>query len=254
MTAHECCCNRVQIATLITIGISAAICILLWRTFVLAPIKLIVTFLHETSHALAALLTCGKVTGMEVNENYGGVTYTKGGSRCITLTAGYIGSVVWGCTFLLLSVNPTSRLVGASLFIATCIITPLVLRVKSKKTLGCRCTTHIALLVVIWGLGAAMIGLWIWREKGHPRVDPLQVALQSIGTWCTLHAVYDVTSDTFCHKVDDKVRGQSDAVMLANEVCGSARLWGLIWTLFSLTIFGLVLFGLIALDSNGICV
>eukprot|EP01055_Gregarina_sp_Pseudo9_P002101 Gregarina_sp_Pseudo_9__2100@NODE_2463_length_988_cov_27_070601_g2266_i0_p1_GENE_NODE_2463_length_988_cov_27_070601_g2266_i0NODE_2463_length_988_cov_27_070601_g2266_i0_p1_ORF_typecomplete_len254_score24_78Peptidase_M50B/PF13398_6/8_7e39DUF4245/PF14030_6/2e02DUF4245/PF14030_6/5_3Rhomboid/PF01694_22/1_1e02Rhomboid/PF01694_22/0_81Rhomboid/PF01694_22/1_1e03TMEM220/PF15071_6/6_5e02TMEM220/PF15071_6/1_1e03TMEM220/PF15071_6/0_66_NODE_2463_length_988_cov_27_070601_g2266_i0123884 len=250
---HDCCCNTLQIVSLATIGASGLICILLWRSVFLAPIKLVVTFLHESSHAIAALLTCGKVTGMEVNENFGGVTYAKGGSRCVTLTAGYIGSVCWGCLFLLLSINETSRLVGAAIFIAACVATPLVLRIRSHRTLMCKCATHIVLWIAIWTLAAIMIAFWVWREMKHPKVDPVQISLLSVGTWCTLHAVYDVTSDTLCHKVDDKTRGQSDAVMLANEICGTPRMWGLIWSLFSLGVLALVIFGLIALDSDGVC-
>ena len=34
----------------------------LWRTFLLTPFKLIIVFLHETSHALACRLTCGDVS------------------------------------------------------------------------------------------------------------------------------------------------------------------------------------------------
>eukprot|EP01054_Gregarina_sp_Poly1_P002857 Gregarina_sp_Poly_1__2856@NODE_1798_length_3309_cov_273_995065_g302_i2_p2_GENE_NODE_1798_length_3309_cov_273_995065_g302_i2NODE_1798_length_3309_cov_273_995065_g302_i2_p2_ORF_typecomplete_len264_score10_51Peptidase_M50B/PF13398_6/4_4e40CcmF_C/PF16327_5/1_5e03CcmF_C/PF16327_5/0_085_NODE_1798_length_3309_cov_273_995065_g302_i233794 len=249
----ECCCNRVQIVSLVTICTSFVVCIFLWRSVILAPIKLVVTFLHEISHAGAAVITCGKVTGIEVNENFGGVTHTRGGSRCITLTAGYLGSVCWGCVFMLLSINSTSRLVGAALFIAACLLTPLVLRVKSKRTLGCRCTTQLILTIVIWLLGSIMAAFWAWRELGNPRIDPVQIALLSIGTWCTLHALYDVTSDTLFHKVDDTTRGQSDAVMLANEICGSARMWGLVWSTFSVGALALVIFGLIVLDSGGQC-
>eukprot|EP01056_Protomagalhaensia_sp_Gyna25_P002931 Protomagalhaensia_sp_Gyna_25__2930@NODE_2718_length_927_cov_273_486486_g2266_i0_p1_GENE_NODE_2718_length_927_cov_273_486486_g2266_i0NODE_2718_length_927_cov_273_486486_g2266_i0_p1_ORF_typecomplete_len259_score15_41Peptidase_M50B/PF13398_6/2_1e41Gaa1/PF04114_14/0_14Gaa1/PF04114_14/1_1e03DUF2371/PF10177_9/4e02DUF2371/PF10177_9/0_53Ndc1_Nup/PF09531_10/0_27Sec61_beta/PF03911_16/2_7e03Sec61_beta/PF03911_16/5_4e03Sec61_beta/PF03911_16/1_9e03Sec61_beta/PF03911_16/5_6Sec61_beta/PF03911_16/1_4e04ALMT/PF1 len=246
----KCCCNATQVTSLVVIGGSILICLLLWRSVILAPVKLVVTFLHEASHALATYLTCGKVTGIEVNENFGGVTYSKGGNRCITLTAGYIGSVLWGCIFLFLSVGKTSRLVGAAIFIAACVITPLVLRVKTKRTCGCRSGTHIILLLCILTLGAIMAAFWVWREMKTLKVDPVQIYLLSIGTWCTLHALYDVTSDTFIHKVDDRTRGQSDAVMLANEICGTARMWGLIWSLVSFTVFGLAISGIVIIESS----
>eukprot|EP01057_Protomagalhaensia_wolfi_P002329 Protomagalhaensia_wolfi_Nauph_80__2328@NODE_2526_length_1067_cov_191_587549_g1979_i0_p1_GENE_NODE_2526_length_1067_cov_191_587549_g1979_i0NODE_2526_length_1067_cov_191_587549_g1979_i0_p1_ORF_typecomplete_len104_score1_56Peptidase_M50B/PF13398_6/1_4e08_NODE_2526_length_1067_cov_191_587549_g1979_i0616927 len=95
-----------------------------------------------------------------------------------------------------------------------------------------------------------MVGFWVWREMMTLRVDPVQIYLLSVGTWCTLHALYDVTSDTCIHKVDDETRGQSDAVMLANEICGTARMWGLIWSLASLGVFALAIFGIIIIESS----
>jgi hypothetical protein len=44
-------------------------------------------FLHELGHATAAWLTCGKVTGMEVHPDEGGVTKTMGGIQLIILPA-----------------------------------------------------------------------------------------------------------------------------------------------------------------------
>ncbi|CAN0913601.1 hypothetical protein LINGRAHAP2_LOCUS28031 [Linum grandiflorum] len=56
----------------------------LWRTVLLTPFKLITVFMHEASHAIACILTCGKVRdsfplltveGIQVHANEGGVTY-----------------------------------------------------------------------------------------------------------------------------------------------------------------------------------
>ncbi|BBG99532.1 hypothetical protein Prudu_009251 [Prunus dulcis] len=48
------------------------------RTIILTPFKLITVFLHEASHAIACILTCGKVEGIQVHANEGGVTQTRG--------------------------------------------------------------------------------------------------------------------------------------------------------------------------------
>ncbi|KAF2597153.1 hypothetical protein F2Q68_00008450 [Brassica cretica] len=82
------CCNRNQNAFLITIGIFTVVILLLWRTFLLTPFKLITVFLHEASHAVACKLTCGDVEGMEVNANEGGSTTTRGGIYWLILPAG----------------------------------------------------------------------------------------------------------------------------------------------------------------------
>ncbi|PWZ28756.1 hypothetical protein Zm00014a_003862 [Zea mays] len=52
------CCHRDQRIFIAVVGVSTVV-ILLLRTFLLKPFKLITVFLHETSHALACKLTCG---------------------------------------------------------------------------------------------------------------------------------------------------------------------------------------------------
>ena len=63
---------------------------------VLKPITMLVTFLHELGHAVAAILTGGGVQSLQVNADGSGVTWTYGGSRAITLMGGYIGSAIFG--------------------------------------------------------------------------------------------------------------------------------------------------------------
>ncbi|PWZ44947.1 hypothetical protein Zm00014a_033832 [Zea mays] len=53
------CCHCDQRIFIAAIGVSTVVILLLWRTFLLTPFKLIIVFLHETSHALACRLTCG---------------------------------------------------------------------------------------------------------------------------------------------------------------------------------------------------
>ena len=76
---------------------------LLWNTVVMIPLKLFVVFMHEVSHGLAAIATGGEIVTIEVNQNQGGMAETRGGSRFWTLTAGYLGSLLWGGIILLLA-------------------------------------------------------------------------------------------------------------------------------------------------------
>lgn len=61
-----CCCNTSQIEAFVVIGVTAILTSLLWRSAILAPIKLVAVFLHEFSHASATWLTCGEVIKIEV--------------------------------------------------------------------------------------------------------------------------------------------------------------------------------------------
>jgi hypothetical protein len=64
---------------------------------VLIPLRYLMVFFHEGSHALAALLTGGQVSHFVVNPG-GGVAYISGGNSAIILPAGYLGAAFIGAT------------------------------------------------------------------------------------------------------------------------------------------------------------
>eukprot|EP01084_Bolivina_argentea_P087442 157935_1 len=97
------CCKPFQICVIVTVLVSVILIVLLWRRIILKPFKLITVFLHELGHATAALITCGKVHSIRVDENEGGLTETQGGWMCCILPAGYLGSSFWGSFFLLMA-------------------------------------------------------------------------------------------------------------------------------------------------------
>ena len=73
----------------------------LWDTPVIYPLKIFVVLLHETSHAIAALATGGYVQRIVLDPYQGGACYCPGGNAFVTLTAGYLGSLMWGGLILL---------------------------------------------------------------------------------------------------------------------------------------------------------
>jgi len=78
-----------------------ALVMALWTTPVILPLKILVVFFHELSHGLAALLTGGEIVSLSVNPEQGGVTLMRGGSRFAILSAGYVGSLLFGVALLL---------------------------------------------------------------------------------------------------------------------------------------------------------
>ncbi|CAI7817377.1 unnamed protein product, partial [Closterium sp. NIES-54] len=82
------CCNTQQTLFLSCSGVYALIILALWRTIVLMPFKLISVYLHEIGHASACVMTGGKVEGIEVHMDEGGVTRTRGGWQWCILPAG----------------------------------------------------------------------------------------------------------------------------------------------------------------------
>ena len=73
-----------------------------FASIVTYPCNLFVTLVHESSHALAALATGGSVESITVSPDTSGLTMTRGGSRLITLCAGYTGATLFGAVILVL--------------------------------------------------------------------------------------------------------------------------------------------------------
>jgi hypothetical protein len=73
---------------------------ILWNlsffNFLMAPLRLFVTYVHEAGHGLMALLTGGKIAGFIVSTDGSGLTQTLGGSRALILPAGYLGAAFFG--------------------------------------------------------------------------------------------------------------------------------------------------------------
>ena len=69
---------------------------------VLYPLRLFITFIHETGHALAALLTGNVVQSLHIMPNGEGLTWTSQTflTGWIVNSAGYLGTTLFGATML----------------------------------------------------------------------------------------------------------------------------------------------------------
>lgn len=113
---------RLVFLRLLALSVLAALLIFFWDSTLLKPFKLFVVFLHETSHALAAILTGGRLHSISIAWDESGATYTSSGQGVFVVIAlaGYIGSIVWGQLMLRASltgrwVRTISVLVGLTI-------------------------------------------------------------------------------------------------------------------------------------------
>lgn len=244
------CCSSFQLTSILIMCGSTLLYSFLWTTVILAPLKLTIVCQHELCHAIAALLTCGKVKGISISSNFGGVTTTVGGNRCVTLTAGYIGSVMFGCLYILLAVdNKNANYAGVAIYLFSCLISFFILK-TDKASIG-NCCTGLGLRLSILIVMGAFVGLWILEQQEvWPEKYVMSWGLLVVGTGNVLFALFECVEDTFLNKVNDAERGKSDAVMLAEEVCGSARCWGLIWSAICLGCIGGTIYAFLVLSGN----
>ncbi|PSS30587.1 Hybrid signal transduction histidine kinase [Actinidia chinensis var. chinensis] len=214
------CCQHDQTVFLVTIGVFTLAILTLWRTFLLTPFKLITVFLHEASHAIACLLTCGQVEGIQVHANEGGVTQTRGGVYWIILPAGYLGSSFWGMVFILASTALLTTRIAAACFAVALLI---VLFVAKNWTLRGLCIGFIIFLAIIWVL------------QEFTKVRILRYVILFIGVMNSLFSVYDIYDDLISRRVHT-----SDAEKFA-ELCPcpcNGAAWGVIWGMISFIFLG----------------
>jgi hypothetical protein len=180
----------------------------LWETPVVYPLKIFVVLLHEVSHAMVSVATGGSVDRITLDPMQGGACHCPGGNAFLTLSAGYLGSLLWGG--LMLSAARTSR-------------------VKSEWVNGLigALVICLTLLYVRNGFGFAfgiMFGLAmiaVSQKLGDAVNRPL---LLTLGLTSALYAILDIKSDIL-----DRPEARSDAAMLAEITGIPTAFWGVLW-------------------------
>jgi len=83
------------------------VAVALWQVqelyFLLYPLRLFVTMVHELAHGIAAELTGGTFLHFEVTSRGAGLAYTRGGVRFVIIQAGYLGTAFFGALVLYLT-------------------------------------------------------------------------------------------------------------------------------------------------------
>lgn len=191
----------------------------LWDTPVVYPLKMFVVLLHEASHALVALATGGSVHSITLDPREGGATLTMGGNRFLTLSAGYLGSLLWGA--LMVEASGMRRVPPK---LVNAIIGTLVMALTVVYVRG--------LFGIIFGVafGAAMIAfsrqMSVALNKG---------LLITLGLTSCLYALLDIKSDIL-----QRPDAMSDAHMLAQITGIPTTWWGILWIAIALAVTALL--------------
>ena len=195
-----------QIAGLVA---AVGVVVWLWNTPVIYPLKVLVVFFHEMSHGLVAVATGGRIERIEVVAQEGGLCLTQGGNRFLTLSAGYLGSLIWG-GILLITAARTKQDKMVSFVLGLLLAGVAVAVVRPLYGFG------------FWFgalSGAALVASGIWL--------PMAVndwLLRLIGLTSCLYAVMDIKSDIL-----DRPQERSDAYMLSREFGMPVMFWGVVW-------------------------
>ena len=195
-------------------------CVLAWDTQLLTPLKILVVFFHEGSHALATILTGGSVLAMHIVANQGGEVQSVGGWPIVIISAGYLGSLLWGALILILAARSSAdRWIMAMLGIGMLCLTAFYVRNLYGLVFG--------LLGGFSALASAkFISAWI-----------NDLILKLIGVVTMLYVPMDIFSDTLARS-----ELRSDARILAEYLGGTTMIWGALWLLVSAVVIPAALY------------
>lgn len=221
--------------------VAVVIAYILWNVpqldFLVYPLRLFVTYVHEAGHSLMALLTGGDVIGFSVSADGSGLATTRGGSRALILPAGYLGAAAFGAllffvTNRLMRPRATAIVLGGGLIAFT-------LMFAAPDPGG----MPIALFVGVIS-GAALIALG-WRVKN---VEVSFVVLNVLAIMTALNAFYDLlyiirASDATVRTATGVIH--NDAQAFSNEIAPvlPASAWAVIWAVIAVAIIAAAFWG-----------
>jgi MFS family permease len=94
---------RWRIAIVIALLVTIAVSFVPFGRYVLYPFNLLTTFVHESFHALAGLVTGAGDIRLKINPDTSGLTTSRGGWRILVIPAGYVGTTLFGAIFMLIN-------------------------------------------------------------------------------------------------------------------------------------------------------
>jgi hypothetical protein len=215
------------ITALVSFGVAFALWNIPQLGFLMYPFRLFVTFVHESGHGLAAIVTGGRLEGFIVNADGSGLARTAGGSLLLILPAGYIGAACFGAgLFYLTNTLRHTRLIGVVLGALLLVVTLLY--------------TGILSLAGVVGIGGGLLLVALgWLG---PRWLNLLV-LNVLALLTALHATLDLVfliNNTSASAMG--VRNDAAAFSAAITPLVPPVIWALLWAAIALVVVWLAFY------------
>lgn len=192
----------------------------LWSTPVLYPFQVFVVLLHEISHGIAAVATGGSIQSIGLTPGQGGYCACPGGNAFLTLSAGYLGSLVWGVGMLEVVRRGGKRI-------------PLAVGVLGGMAVAVTLLTVRTLYGLFFGVLFG-VGLMVAARLLGPGAN--RILLTGMGITSALYALLDIQSDVL-----DRPHLRSDAAMLGELTGIPTLVWGFLWIGIGLAVCVLLL-------------
>ena len=231
--------------------LASVITLLLWWVvpfgeYIVYPIRLFVTFIHESSHAIVAVITGGSVQSLTISTDGSGVVYSAPSGffgALLTSSAGYLGTTAFGVLLLFLirrSFSPNKLLIVLGGFVA---LMTVVFAVISPvfNFLSLQATFSSILFTIVAGavLAAALIGVGAYSS-----LKTANFAVAFLAVQCLLNALLDLKTVFFINSPFVGADIQTDAGNMAAATGIPGIFWVMIWIGLSIVMisFGLRLY------------
>lgn len=179
---------------------------------ILLPLRLLTTFIHEGSHALAAVATGGSVRYIAIDLSGSGLTIATGGFGPVIYMAGYVGTTGIGAAAILFQRQPGRGRAGLALgAILVLAITLLWIR-PFQNGLGFLAGASIACLLAAGSR---------YLPENWARVTAI-----FLGVELCLNAVFDLRRLLWLTSTGN---APNDAVFMASAYGGPPLLWAVCW-------------------------
>jgi len=214
---------------------ATAVTIALWfipfAGYLVYPVRLFATFVHEGSHVLAALLTGASVQSLSVASDGSGMVQSQSTSwisALVTSSAGYLGTTAFGVALLYLirrSISSKLVLQACSVFVGAMTLlfgffAPMWNFLSSEVHFGGMMFTVIS--------GAVLsVGLFVLSRYASLRVARFAVAF--IAVQCLINAALDLITLLLINTPIIGSHVHSDAANMSAVTGLPALVWVLIW-------------------------
>jgi hypothetical protein len=215
------------VATVITI----ALWFIPYADYLVYPIRLFITFIHESSHALVSFLTGGSVQSLTIASDGSGVVYSAPSGwlgAILTSSAGYLGTTAFGVLLLFLirkSFSPNKILMACGGLVAfVTIFFGILMPVFHVFSLQ---VSFLSLMFTAFCGVALSAGLFALGKYASLKTANFAVAFLAVQ--CLLNAFLDLKTLFFINAPLIGSDLQNDATNMANATGLPGIVWVVIW-------------------------
>jgi len=219
------------VATLVSVGIWAVSWFFPLASYVVYPLQLFATFIHEGGHALAAFITGNSVQSLTVSPDTSGMVWSQasGFSGLLISSAGYLGTTAFG-TFLLvwMRYSHSSRL--ALLFSAAFVgLMTIVFGFLAPFWNFLANVTFFSVVFTVFSGAILTVGLLALAKFAS--LKWVNFALAFLAVQCLLNALFSLKS---LFVISATTGQSSDAANMAAATGIPALIWVMLWVVISL--------------------
>ena len=233
---------RPQVSLLLAAtGVSMALWIVSWFipfvSYIVYPLQLFATFIHEGGHVLAALLSGGSVASLTVAPDTSGEVFSSTGgwlSQLFVSSAGYLGTTAFGAALLAWMRYGFSARLGLLISAAIVAVLTVFFGLLAPIFSLFQSVTFGGFLFTLFSGAVLSIGLAAIAKYATPKWTNFAFAFLAVQ--CLLNAVFSllqlvlITSLTSAH---------SDAANMAAATGIPALVWALLWIVVSVVMISI---------------